>query len=395
MDPRYDDLTLLAPDLAAALTPDERAALDSAMAGADPVLLRALAHWAMLRRHIAREVGASLPPADLLVLYALSDDGEALEDDERARLAHAAGTVEAAIERTPALQRVIDRLRADRDAFYRMWDEPAAATLAVGRPVRRAADREPAASPRQRGIELRRWAWRSAAAVALALFVGLAVFLVQRDAGFDTVRTGAGETLVVRLPDGSEVRLAENSTLQYAMPAGAERQVRLTGEAVFDVVAAAETFVVETPVALATVLGTTFGVRADGVVTEVVLAHGRVALSPRVAPESAVELAPGERSRVVAGQFPEAPVATDVAEALAWSGTWYFQATPLGEIAERLSARYDVRIHVPERVRDERITGAFDQGVAVEQTLQTLAAALGISVEEEADNRFRFLAIGD
>jgi transmembrane sensor len=383
MPDRYDDIARLAPDLAEALDAEERAALDAALADpeAAPALREALAHWAAARHRLAADLAGAMPRRPLLALYALSDDPLALTAEEEALLEAARPALDAALERHPGLAAVVARHRADRDAFLAMWDEEMARSAPA--PRRAAPDR--AARPAIRRATPSRVAWRSAVGVTFVLFIALAVFLLQRDAGFETVQTAVGETRALTLPDGSTVRLAEATRLEYR-----GRAVRLTGEAAFEVVPGPEPFVVETPTAITTVLGTTFGVRADGRQTEVVLASGAVALASRTAPADTVRLAPGQRSRVVAGAAPERPARAEVSESLAWTGTWYFQATPLAEIAGRLRAHYGVGIEVPAELSAERVTGAFEQGVPVEQTLRTLGTALGVGVEGDARSGFRF-----
>jgi len=388
MPDRYDDIARLAPALADALDPAERDALAAALADpeAAPALRAALAHWAAAGDRLAADLAADYPRRPLLALYALSDDPDALSEEEHTLLAAARPALDDALDRHPGLAAVAALLRADRDAFLALWEEEAARPAPA--PRRPAADRapaRPALGGRQRAF---RWTWRSAVGVALALFVALSVFLIQRDAGMETVRTAVGETRVVDLPDGSTVHLAEATRLEYAARSG--RHVRLTGEAAFDVVPGAEPFTVETPLALATVLGTTFNVRADGQATEVTLASGALALAARAAPADTIRLEPGQRSRVAAGAPPERPARADVVETLAWTGTWHFQATPLAEIARRLAAHYGVGIAVPPALAGERVTGAFEQAVPVEQTLNTLATALGVRVEGDAAGGFRF-----
>ncbi len=379
--------------------PEEREALAAALGGAgeDPSAQAMIATWAALRRRLGADLRRDLPDPDLLVLYALGDDPSALTPAEEARLITAQPAIEAALEAHPSLGDVVARVHADRAAFERAWagggQEPAvngtAPSLsdAVAEQIgQRAMDREPARPAR-------RWAWRAVTAVAVVAFAALGVFLVQRDAGFETVQA-AEERRELSLPDGSGVVLGPGARLAFEAGDDGERRVRLTGEALFDVVPGTEPFVVETPVALATVLGTTFGVRSDDRATEVVLASGAVALTARAAPTAVVTLAPGERSRVVAGRQPEAPVQADVTAALAWTGTWYFQATPLAAIARRLADHYGVAVAAPPSLAGDPVTGAFDVSRPVEETLQTLALALGVEVEGDADGGFRFVPPG-
>ena len=369
------------PILFEALDSAEQDALRRAVGeGADTA--EALALWAALRARLGAELRRDLPEFDLLVLYALGDDDPAvLAPEEEARLIAARPAVEAAIAAHPALGDIVRRLRADRDAFDAAWDEAVSPAVAIGE---RARDRESARAPRAR-----RWVWRSAVALAVVAFAAVLVVILQRDAGFETYQTADGATESVALADGSTVLLAPSSRLMAETKADGERRVRLAGEALFEVLPNGEPFVVETATAITTVLGTTFGVTASDIETAVVLASGSVRLATRLDADQSVRLEPGQRSRVVGAQPPEPPTRADVAETLGWTGTWYFQATPLSDIAERLSAHYDVGIDMDPALAADRVTGPFSSDRPVAETLRALAVALDARVEGSASVGYR------
>ncbi len=368
------------PTLFEALAPAEQDALRRAL-GHDADTADALALWTALRARLGADLRRDLPEFDLLVLWALGEDDPAvLAPEEEARLIAARPALEAALEQHPALGDVVRRVRADRDAFEAAWGEPARATRPAGG---RVEDRDPVRP------SVRRWAWRSAVALAVVAFAAVLLFILRRDAGFETYETAEGETETVTLTDGSTVRLASASRL--LVEAEGERRVRLVGEAVFEVQPSGAPFVVETATALTTVLGTTFGVTASELETEVVLASGAVELATRLEPEQAVRLEPGQRSRVVGAQPPDAPTRTDVAETLAWTGTWYFQATPLDAIAERLAAHYGVPVEVAPALAADRVTGPFSSARPVAETLRALAIALDARVEGGAADGYRLV----
>ncbi|MEX1055120.1 MAG: FecR domain-containing protein, partial [Rhodothermales bacterium] len=139
-------------------------------------------------------------------------------------------------------------------------------------------------------------------------------------------------------------------------------------------------FVVKTPTAQVTVLGTSFGVRADEAGAEVVLAGGRLSLSPRDAPSRTVMLQPGQMSRVARSALPTAPVDVDVSEQLAWTDLFIFTSTPLEDIVRQLNEHYRVTITYPHDLRQERVTGSFDRDLPLHEILSTVASALGATV---------------
>jgi transmembrane sensor len=93
----------------------------------------------------------------------------------------------------------------------------------------------------------------------------------------EIVTTGKRKT--VKLPDGSLITLEPNSRLAYpGRFTGGTREVRLTGEAYFEVKPNHEKpFIVRTPYVIATVLGTSFNVEAySNGIARVVVTTGRV-----------------------------------------------------------------------------------------------------------------------
>jgi ferric-dicitrate binding protein FerR (iron transport regulator) len=385
------------PTLFEALDPAERDALQRAL-GEDAEATDALALWTALRARLGAELRRDLPDFDLLVLYALGEaDPGALSPDEEARLIAARPALEQAIAAHPALDDVLRRVRADHDAFEAAWDEAGLdvaeepADESAVRPKRQAADR-PALRGHSRSGS-RRWVWRSAVGVALVVFAALLVFLFQRDAGYDTYATGADETRTVALGDGSTVVLAASSRLMVETEEDGERRVRLAGEALFEVIPNGEPFVVETATAITTVLGTTFGVEATEIETEVVLANGAVEVATRVDPDQSVRLEPGQRSRVVGGQPPEPPTRADVVATLAWTGTWYFHNAPADEVAARFSEHYDVPILLNPSLASVRVGGAYSADRPVEESVQALAVSLGARLEGSADHGYRIVPL--
>jgi transmembrane sensor len=329
------------------------------------------------------------------VLFALSEaDPGALAPEEEARLIAARPALERAIAAHPALDDVVRRVRADHEAFEAAWESEAPADELVtqpdARPQRRAGDR-PAARAARRSPS--RWVWRSAVGVAVVAFAALLIFLVQRDAGYDTYATGEGETRTVVLDDGSTVVLAEASRLMVKTDDDGERRVRLTGEALFEVIPNGGPFVVETATAITTVLGTTFGVDANEIETEVVLANGLVEVATRVDPAQSVRLEPGQRSRVVGGQPPEPPTRADVVATLEWTGTWYFHNTPADEVAARFGDHYGVPIVLNPTLASVRVGGAYSADRPVEESLQALAVSLGARLEGDADAGYQVVPV--
>ncbi len=373
-------------------TPELEAALRHAMRE-DAAFADAVALWRRMQATVRRNLVRSLPDHHVLIAYALATSpyAEVLSAAERSALEAARPALEAALAAHPALRDVVRDVQEAAAAFEAVWEaqwpgagEPPAP--APDRPARRrAAARTPAT----------RWTARIGLGVALALFVGLVGLLWLRDGRQITIEVPPDAVQTVALADGSTVRLLGGATLTYAdpdRPTAFDRHVRLTGAAFFDVVKEARGFTVETPHALATVLGTSFGVVAGEEQTEVTLVTGAVALAPRAAPDRPVRLAPGQRSVVAAGALASTPEAVDLTEALRWTRQFVFQDTPLEVAVARLSEHYGVPVYLDEALAREPVTGRFaEEDYTLKEILDILARSLNAEVRLQPDGSYRLL----
>ena len=384
------------------LSSEQRTALREAL-DKDPALAAAFARWQQVRAAVRDRLASDLPEHRLLVLYALDYAGhaETLTDAERRDLNEARADLETALHRHPALADVVQDVDAACADFEEVWarhtvpDDEASSRSRPARPrgPRRAAapsradDRRPAS--RTKGAA--RWAWRIGTTVAVVLFAALAVLLVQRDGSLTTLEVAEGQTRVVTLADGSTVRVLGGSVLTYADPGEAtlfNRRVTLEGRAFFEVVSGQQGFSVETPTGVTTVLGTSFGIRADDEAMNVVLASGQVAVASREAPEQVVVLEPGQQSRVARNALPTTPTPVELTDALSRTGLFVFRATPLQEVAATLQAHYDVPVEVVPPLAEERVTGTFEQEQSLDHVLGVLATTLHAEVRGTATDGY-------
>lgn len=374
------------------LPPDRQAEVRAALEE-DAELARAFARWRRLRAAVRERIEAHLPTPRLLVLYALDEAGKGalLSTDERRALDRARSGIERVLDLHPGLEAALARIHDDEAAFETAWAAHHTAPTASGEARRHArADRSPQKprTQRQPAAATQRWAWRVGLAAALVLAAVLSVvFFLPRDEQVQ-IATGPDEVRRVALEDGSAVRLMGGSQLAYAEDAFDRRVVLEAGRAFFDVAAASTPFVVETPTARTTVLGTSFGLQVEAAETQVVLVDGQVEVASRQAPERAVRLEPGQASRVARGQVPTAPAPVDVTETLAWTDLFVFRDTPMAVIAERLARHYGASIAVAPALREEAVTGTFEQARSLADILETIAATLDARVVS-TDDGFR------
>ena len=377
--------------------PPEQLAELRALAASNPDVAVLCEAWIRYRRTLQDEIRAKTADPELFVLAALYEHGRrsALTAGERHRVEGALGAFRETLHQHPGLEGAAQEISAAADEFERLWDEwfagdeSDARSAAAGRTASRKRSERSAISLRHRdrsGIERRRvgrWGVRVAIGSALVLFVALLVFVAQRDHTMLQIRTAASETRIVELGDGSTVRLLPESELSFTPPgetAPLGRQALVRGRAYFDVVPAGGGLVVKTPTAQLTVLGTSFGVRADDELTEVVLAEGRLTFAQRRDPTRPVTLSAGQMSRVSAGGSPIEPQDIVVHEELSWTGLFIFTSTPLPIILSTLEDHYGVSLTLSSELESERVTGHFDRSRQLSEILETIAAATGADV---------------
>ena len=176
--------------------------------------------------------------------------------------------------------------------------------------------------------------------------------------------TGPGETEMVRLGDGSVIRLGPDSRLTTAwptdLPEGAAREVALDGEAFFAVTSdPARPFRVVTDAGTAQVLGTRFHLAADAEELSVAVIEGRVALAGS---DHEVQVGAGQATRLLRG-LPEPVGAAAPAGSMAdWlDGFLIFHDTPLGVAMEEVEARYGTDVVVSDdALTNQTLTMWFD-----------------------------------
>ena len=338
-------------------TPEGQDAVRAALAQ-DAALRDDLSRWYGAREALRNNMASRATDRRLLVLYSLmaAGHGADLTDEERQRVSAAWPELSEASKAHPGLDDVARQIEKDRDEFLACWERKR-------RPMRHMA----------------RWSWRIAAVVSLVGFIGVIALVLQQGEEMRKVTVAEGQTERVEFPDGSIMHLVGASEARFD-ESSFDRHVRLQGRAFFDVNPAFETFTVETRDAMTKVLGTRFGVRSTGGATEVVLESGSVALRPKSA-ERPVVLRPGEMSRTDQYGPPSDPISVDVSRYLEWTGFLFFQSSPLGDVARRLTDRFGVDVTIDPALLEEGVTGAFEPGDSLEHILRILATTLEASVQ--------------
>lgn len=200
---------------------------------------------------------------------------------------------------------------------------------------------------------------------------------------------------LIRLDDGSIVKLSPNSTLQYQQPFPAHaRHLTLTGAATFDVASDQKRpFTVSGQGINTTALGTSFRVIAwEKRKVEVRLFHGKVRVSAQSGPAKKIfpdmVLYPGQQFRYDDGlaklsRFDQQKKhavtvlknkAMPVVPAPMIGGTLEFDKTPLTQACEELSSRYGKVIHCEQIQKVILLTAQFNEHDQLKDILGKIAA---------------------
>ena len=188
-----------------------------------------------------------------------------------------------------------------------------------------------------------------AAAIALFLAVGNGWYQARQtrldlESLNTTINVPIGQRIELTLQDGTRVCLNAGSSLEFPnVFSKHDRKVRLSGEAMFDVMPDADCpFVVETYGYDVQVYGTKFNVEADAASAEfsTALLQGSVKVTDR-ASGAGFFLVPGEKADLVQGKLRRSPI-TNSDEYLWTEGIISLQCDSFTELLKRMEKAYDV-----------------------------------------------------
>ena len=227
-------------------------------------------------------------------------------------------------------------------------------------------------------------AFRDVAAV-VACMVVVGSFFIFRDRGeMCEICADGGQQKVIVLPDKSTVELKANSTIAFNSNFTKRRDVKLDGEAVFDVVKMPGVpFTVKAKGAEIIVKGTKFQFKAysDSSNIEAVLIQGAVEFSTL---SHNVALKPNQK--VVYDKGSRRVNIIEVDAQLEIYGQRFFDAEPLGDVVNSLEQVYDCRISFTDaRMENIKFTGTIDSSNALDHTLKIVTLTTGTSFRRDGD----------
>lgn len=248
----------------------------------------------------------------------------------------------------------------------------------------------------KRGFVRRLWHTAAAAAILLPVIFAWHFFVRKADTKsltrvkgstlvdgrWKTLENNGGDTKKATLPDGTQVWLSAYSSIEYQpeLFGNEQRELRLQGEAFFDVAPdARHAFVVRHGAIATHVLGTSFNIEAyeEEAAIRVALVSGKVMVAPsgsRPDPVPLKELRPGQvlSYHKANGSFRIKPLF--IKDEQAWKqGHLVFDDIPLKDALLRIQRKYGLAIHIPDNIdmRRMRVTAVFKSGDA-QQVLQNL-----------------------
>ena len=197
------------------------------------------------------------------------------------------------------------------------------------------------------------------------------------EVSYNTISTPNGRQFHVQLPDGSHVWLNAASSLTYPTAFnGNRRQVQITGEVYFDVVAnPIQPFLVQVDDRTSVeVLGTGFNVNAyaNEAVMKTTLVEGSVRV--KAGQEQAI-LQPGQQAINHPGQSTDIRVvAADTEQELAWkNGFFNFNNEDIPAFLRQLERWYDIQVIIDGTIPSMKFKGGLDRNTSLSEILKVLS----------------------
>lgn len=249
------------------------------------------------------------------------------------------------------------------------------------------------------------WKWAVAASILLAVFISIYRLKPEnapaapRPVAVEPAAAAslAGYTRYITLPDGSSVVLHAGSRLEYpTVFAGKTREVRLSGEAYFDVYHnPGKPFIIHTGSVKTTVLGTAFNIKSNEKKVVVSVTRGKVKVE--------------DATRVVAVLISDQQVEYDIKEAAGarhivnaetivtdWTKeNMVFNGITFGEIGKILSRRYGVPVRFEnEALKNCKIRASFSGTEPLDHVAGVLSAIRNGSFKQITDGTIVFTGEG-
>jgi ferric-dicitrate binding protein FerR (iron transport regulator) len=193
----------------------------------------------------------------------------------------------------------------------------------------------------------------------------------DRQIGINELSVPRAGQFQLRLPDGTRVWLNSGTDISYPISFGAERRVKINGEAFLDVAKDGnKPFIVETAHSLTRVLGTTFNVNAytEDSVEMITVVSGAVSV---LSQNNSLTLRPGDQAFERQGKLSlELP---NIQAVTAWRrGFFNFENADVRSIMRQISRFYDVSVRYEGQPSGETYDGLISRDLNLSEALSLL-----------------------
>ena len=195
----------------------------------------------------------------------------------------------------------------------------------------------------------------------------------NREIEYNTLVIPAGYTYGITLADGTRVLLNAGSRLKYPVEfLGDSREVKLTGEAYFDVAKSRLPFVVNIDSSKIRVYGTRFNVKGRSQKTvETVLIEGKIGFKSPGRDE--IQVVAGEQVAYNVGSGDIRVKRVDVQYATAWlDNVFRYRDKPLDLVLEDISTWYGVEFEARTELARIEITMNLSKETLIDEVIQFL-----------------------
>ena len=223
------------------------------------------------------------------------------------------------------------------------------------------------------------YTWLKVAAVFVLAIGAWTLYQLMSPVAYTNL-TASNEVLIKTLPDGSELTINKKSQLSYASDFKNDRSVRLDSGEVFFNVAHDKTrpFLIKADQVSVEVVGTSFNVKHTVNKTEVIVETGIVKV--RLGDEE-IRLVKGERVSIgKSTKKLQKEQSEDQLYNYYRSKLFFFNGTPLPEVAEILNEAYGVKISVDPAARKHTLFTTLKLSSTLEENLGIICDALNVTL---------------
>ena len=227
---------------------------------------------------------------------------------------------------------------------------------------------------------------RLAIAAAIALFVGLGLFMQLYT---KTMGMPAGEHGFVFLSDDSKIHLNAQTSITYKPLLyflNFSRKVRFEGEAYFEV-EPGKKFEVVSDKGKTAVLGTSFNIYSRNNDYEVTCVTGKVMVT-ETQNNKTIILNPGQQAALNSNGLLDVYSGVNTEQTISWlRNVLNFTSMPLPKVFEEVGRQYGVEIHFPGDL-DNIYTGTFQKSTNVETVLNLICKPFNLKYTRTSNDEY-------